>query len=280
MKYGFFGSPKFAKIVLETLIKNGATPDFIVTNPPKPVGRKQILTESLVTQFVIDNHLAVKIFKPFKINEIAEQLKKFSLDFYVVAAYNKILPISILEIPNLATLGVHPSLLPKYRGASPIQSAILAGDELGVSIYKLDNEMDHGPVYKATILNKLDIYDYLTAESLLARTGGELAHEVMNDILTINFKPKEQNESLATYTQKFESNEGVINLEKDSIEKIFRTIMALNPNPGVFTILNGKRVKLLNCELLQTGLVFTSIQLEGKKIIQTRLSIDELKKRY
>ena len=151
MKFVFFGTPEFAAIILEKLIKAGFIPEAVVCNPNQPVGRKKIITSPPVKQVILNLESGIKnkikILQPEKLLDIKSQLSVVNCQLFVVAAYAKILPKEILEIPRLGTIGVHPSLLPKYRGATPIQTAILNGDEItGTTIFLIDEKMDHGAI--------------------------------------------------------------------------------------------------------------------------------------
>ncbi|HQA96164.1 MAG TPA: methionyl-tRNA formyltransferase, partial [Candidatus Colwellbacteria bacterium] len=146
----FFGTPEFAAIILKNLVKAGFVPKAVVANPDKPIGRKRVITPPPAKQIVLDSGKNIKILQPEKITpEFLETLKSIPADFYLVAAYAKILPQELIDIPRLGVVGVHPSLLPELRGASPIQSAILEGKtRTGVSLFLIDALMDHGPVLR------------------------------------------------------------------------------------------------------------------------------------
>ena len=181
MKYVFFGTPEFATIILKNLIKSRLEPQAVFRDPKEPV------------------------------SVLIEKLKKLKPDLAVVAAYGKILPKEILEIPHLGFLNVHPSLLPKYRGASPIQNAILNGDkETGVTIMKIDEEMDHGDIisnFKFKISN-LDTYELLSKK--FAELGAELLIKTIPDYVSGKTKPVEQDHLKATYTKIIKKKDGKI----------------------------------------------------------------------
>ena len=147
-KFIFFGTPDFAAIILDKLIAADWIPAAVITQPDKPAGRRQILEQPPVKK--LTEKLGLPAWQPDKLKgngEIAEKIRATEPDLVVVAAYGKIIPTDILSIPKFGCLNVHPSLLPKYRGPSPIQSAILNGDaETGVTIMLVDEEMDHGPI--------------------------------------------------------------------------------------------------------------------------------------
>lgn len=274
IRYVFFGSPEFAEIVLQKLIDAGLPPIAAVTNPDRPVGRKKELTPPRVKMLAEKN--GIKILQPEKITgEFINKIAELKPELFVIAAYAKIIPLSLIAIPPLGSLGVHPSLLPLYRGASPIQSAILGGEkETGVTIYMMDERVDHGPILaKRSLEIKSDeVFSKLLPR--LAELGGDLIAEVLPKAHTGEIIPEIQREEFATFTKKFESenafiSEGVLKSAMTGInlseaELADRMIRALNPEPGVWTMKNGKRVKLLEAELENGCLVLKTIQIEGK----------------
>lgn len=279
MKHIFWGSPRFAAIVLEKLIKANLPPAAVVCSPARPFGRKQILTDPPVKKLAVS--AGIPVFQPATPADIIPALKKISPDFFVVAAYAKILPEEIISLPHLGAIGVHPSLLPKYRGASPIQEAILDGvSRSGVSIYLLDEKMDHGPILAQ---KDVDIYDlsYPEVEEKLAELGGNLLAENLTPFYENKLHPTFQNHSAATFTKKLISDDGRVELSDlkaalagnaDLSSVIHRKILALNPEPGVFVMIPApspasaeKRLKLLKSELTPDGrLILKTIQPEGR----------------
>ncbi|MBI5079559.1 methionyl-tRNA formyltransferase [Candidatus Wolfebacteria bacterium] len=241
MKYVFFGTPEFAKIVLEKLIAAGCAPEAVVCNPDEPVGRKQILTPPPVKVAAEKND--IQIFQPENLRgnfKFAERLKKLAPDLAIVAAYGKIIPKEILDISRFGFLNIHGSLLPAYRGASPIQSAILNGEkETGVTIMRIDEEMDHGPLLgKSEIrISKSETYGSLSQK--LAILGAELLIKVFPDYISGKIKPVEQNHSEATYTKIVKKKDGRIDWTK-SAEEIERMTRAFYPWPAAWTVWNGK----------------------------------------
>ncbi len=304
MKYAFFGSPKFAAIILERLIDAGLPPALVICNPDKPAGRKKIITPPPVKSLII-NHATwdIPITQPEKLDESFKlQVTSLKLDFAIVAAYAKVLAKEVIEIPRLGTIGVHPSLLPKYRGATPIQSAILNGEkETGVTLYLLDEKVDHGDIVSSIKYQVLSMDNYETLIKKLAELSADLLIETLPKFVKGEIKPQPQNEAEATYTKKFQAKDGFVSDEtlkeaqnapsssrgrkpwrsyintivrllrgarndsKEAAIKIDRLIRALTPEPGVWTIQNGKRVKLLEAELVEGKLKLKKIQIEGKK---------------
>jgi methionyl-tRNA formyltransferase len=285
MRYVFFGTPQFAKIVLNGLIGGNTPPIALVCNPDRPIGRKKTVMPPAAKIVALKNNenggTPVEIFQPEKID--AGFIKQFHLlepDFFVVAAYAKILPHTILSIPRLGTLGVHPSLLPKFRGASPIQSAILAGEATtGITIYLLDEKTDHGPILiQKQLATENPIYQlsYVDLEEKLALLGAQLLLQIMPDFAAGKIIGQPQDESQATFTKKFTTADAFIEpfdlataIDGSDAEKsdaIMRKINAFNPEPGAWTFQNGKRIKLFEAELNGTSLRIKKIQEEGQRV--------------
>jgi len=278
MNYVFFGTPRFAEIVLNSLIAGGMPPLAIVANPDRPTGRKKIFTPPPVKLLAEKSGIAV--LQPEKLDESFKlQVSDLRPQFAIVAAYGKIIPKSVIDLFPKGIVGVHPSLLPKHRGASPLQSSILAGDEkTGVSLYLLDEKMDNGPILdQKRVPLRHQTYEELEAE--LAALGGTLALQIVPKYLSGDLKPQAQNGAEATFTKKFTTEDGFVEeselLRAESGENlalavlIDRKIRALNPEPGAWTLrqTQGKetRVKLLRAEIQNSRLRLLTIQPEGKK---------------
>ncbi len=270
MKYIFFGTPEFAAIVLEKLINTGYVPEAVICNPDEPVGRKQILTPPPVKRLIVNGKWPIEIFQPAtKINllAISHKLSAIKPDLAIVAAYGKILPKEILEISKRGFINVHGSLLPKYRGASPIQYAILNGDkETGVTIMKIDEEMDHGNIISnlKTQISKVDTYDSLSQK--LAISGAELLIKIIPDYISGKIKPIEQDHPKATYTKIIKKEDGKIDWSK-SAEEIERMTRAFYPWPTAWAIWNNKILKIFEAGVANGG---------GKKTGEVFLKNDEL----
>ena len=247
MKYIFFGTPEFAAIVLEKLINAGYVPEAVVCNPDEPVGRKQILTSPPVKSFIMEHGTwNIKIFQPIKLDSSFKfQVSGLKPDLAIIAAYGKIIPKTILDIPKYGFINVHGSLLPKYRGASPIQSAILNGDkETGITIMKVDEEMDHGPLLgKSEIqISKSETYDSLSQK--LAISGAELLIKTIPDYISGEIKPVKQDHSKASYTKIIKKEDGKIDWSKSAPE-IERMTRAFYPWPTAWATWDGKILKIL-----------------------------------
>ena len=251
LKIIFFGTPEFGAIVLEGLIKNNYKPSLVVTAPDKPAGRKQILTPPQTK--ISAQKYNIPVLQPKILANFKSEILNSKPDLIIVAAYGQIIPKEILKIPKYGCLNVHPSLLPKYRGPSPIQTAILNGDrKIGVTIILMDEKIDHGPILKSKIKNQKSKIIYKKLEKELAKLGTELLIETIPKWINNEIEPRPQDESQATYTNIIKKEDGKIDWSKPA-EKIERQIRAFYPWPGSFTFFkkNGKilRVKILEAEI-------------------------------
>lgn len=273
--YVFFGTSYFSVIVLRKLLEAGFIPRAAVCSPDKPVGKKQILTPPPIKQEIVNNGWDIEILQPEMIDEaFLDKLKSLGADFYIVAAYGKILPEKLLKIPLKGVIGVHPSLLPKFRGPSPIQGVLLEGArETGVTLFKIDEKVDHGPIiasWKITIAQE----NYEILEEKVANLSGDLLIATLPEFIEGKITPQPQNEAEATYTKKFSTQdayvspeilEAALNGDLDKAEEIERMTRALNPEPGVWTMKDGKRVKILEVKIVDSQLKLVKIQEAGKK---------------
>ena len=260
----FFGTSEFGAIVLEKLIEHGMKPVLVVTAPDKPVGRKQMLTPPPTK--ISAKKYGIPILQPEILVNSKSEIRNSKPDLIALAAYGQIIPKEILDIPKHGALNVHPSLLPKYRGASPVQSAILNGEaETGVTIMLMDEELDHGPIIAHTKYKMQDTrYTYEELHDKLAEVGGDLLAETIPKWIRGEIKPEPQDHSHATYTKRIKKEDGRIDWSKPA-GYIERQVRALNPWPGAFTLWEGKRVKILKAHIEQGKLIIDELQLEGKK---------------
>lgn len=267
----FFGTPQFAVFVLEELLREGLKPSLVVTAPDKPQGRGLLLTPPPVKVWAEENK--IPFLQPAKLDtDFTNKLKTGSYKLFVVAAYGKIIPKEVLDIPPHGTLNVHPSLLPKYRGASPLQSQILKGEkEIGVTIMLIDEEMDHGPILES---RKLKVESEKNASELgkdLAQLGGKLLSEVIPKWIAKEIKPKEQNHEEATFTKKVTKEDGLINLKNDDQYKNYLKYLALDPWPGVYFFALRReqkiRVAIKKAEFIDDEFVIKEVLPEGGKVM-------------
>lgn len=276
MKFVFFGSNEFSKIILQKLIENNYLPNLIITSLDKPQGRKKIITPPPLKQFYLNlnNSLKEKI-KLIQPTKLSKELFNEKYDFFLVGVYPKIIPLEILNLPKLKTIGVHPSLLPKYRGPSPIQTALLNFEkETGVTLFILDEKIDHGPIIDVIKYKILPEDNYLILFYKLAELAGDLIIKNLKNLEENLKNAKIQNEKEATFTSKFNFQDGFIPLEdliiaqnkdKELAKKINQKIKALNPEPGCWTKINNKIVKILKTKLINDLLKIEIIQKESKK---------------
>ena len=274
MKYVFFGTPRFAAEILGRLIEKNLLPQTVVCNPDQPVGRKKIITPPPVKQLIISRKTPIEIIQLTDLHAIRDRLLAMNPDFFIVAAYAKILPREIITLPRLHTIGVHPSLLPKYRGPTPIQSAILSGEpKTGVTLFLMDEKVDHGPII-ANRTVQIANRNYKELEKELSESAAQLLVETLPKFLASALTPLTQDENLATYTRKLTLADAYIDsreLARAQTQggviavKIERSIRALNPEPGTWTKLDGKRLKILAAEIRAGKLKLKTTQYESKK---------------
>lgn len=270
MDYIFFGTPRFAEIVLQELCeKENLPPKYVVCNPDRPQGRSGAITPPPVKVYA--EKQSIPVLQPKNSTELLEILSKLSISYGVVAAYSMIIPSSVLSLFD-AVFGVHPSLLPLFRGASPIQSVLLEGvKETGVSIYLLDEKMDHGPIVASQSVSVSEDDTYLLLEEKLALLGGSLVGKSLLDREKGIQMTQEQDHTQATFTKKIATEDGYVDLEKDAPEDIYRKIRALYPEPGVYTYIEGKRTKLLSAHREDNTIVVDEIVPEGKAPREERI---------
>ncbi len=262
----FFGTSAFAVPALDLLIKSGFTLSAVVTAPDKPAGRAMHLRRSAVKEYILKNNPqgAIVVFEPEKITEeFIELIASYKPFVGVVAAYGIILPKALIELFPKGIMNIHPSLLPKYRGPSPIQGAILAGDtETGATIMQIDEKMDHGPIIATAIYKLPASVTYQELHDALAKIGAGLLVRSLPQWLESKIMPCPQDDAIATYTKLLKKEDGRIDWSRDAIY-IERMVRVYNPWPGAYTTApNGRIIKLLRVEVVDTdtsghaGLVF------------------------
>ncbi len=252
----FFGTGPLAESVLAALVRNGYTPSIVVTKPDSPQGRHMQLTAPHIKTWC--EMKDIKVLQPVKLDsDFYNQLVTSNYQLFIVASYGKIIPDDILNIPKFGVLNVHPSLLPAYRGPSPIESSLLDGlTTTGISIMKLDSGMDHGPIL---LQNAFTINPASTAQTLeveCGQLGGELLVQVLPNYLDGTLIPKEQDHSKATICKKITKDLGEITLttRADEVQRKFR---ALTPWPGLYFFIEHKdrqiRIKVTDVDLMLEG---------------------------
>ena len=247
MKLVFMGTPEFALVTLKALVAAGHDIVCVYSQPPRPAGRGQNLRLSPVHKFAVSKGIEVRT--PFSLKSVEEQKTFAALkaDAAVVVAYGLILPLAILNAPRLGCFNVHASLLPRWRGAAPIQRAIMAGDaESGVTIMRMELGLDTGPMMKVGHLP-------ITAETTASSLHDELAVLGANLMIDVLKHPENagtpQPAEGVTYATKIDKAEAKIDFSKSAVE-VRNHIHGLSPFPGAWCILVGSRVKILKAQVV------------------------------
>lgn len=246
----FIGTSEFATPILAKIICH---PQFdvycVITAPDKPVGRKKEMTPPPIKIIALENNLLV--LQPNKISEISEKISKLKPDLIITASYGQIISKNILDIPQFGCINIHPSLLPKYRGPSPIQTAILNGDKnTGITIMLMDEKMDTGPIIAQKEIAIENNENYQDLEKRLSLESADFLLEILPQYIQRKIKPKTQNDTEASYTKILSRQDGQIDLKK-SAQEIERMLLAFEPWPGVWTYLKKRRIKILKAKAVQ-----------------------------
>ncbi|HKJ17884.1 MAG TPA: methionyl-tRNA formyltransferase [Xanthomonadales bacterium] len=249
MKIVFAGTPEFAAVPLARMLKGGFRPESIFTQPDRPAGRGRKLTASPVKALALDEAIPVQQPRSFRDREAISPLRDIEPDLMIVVAYGLILPAEVLQIPRLGCWNIHASLLPRWRGAAPIQRAIEAGDqETGVCIMQMDEGLDTGPViHRQTI----DILDEETGGSLhdrLAEAGSEALLHCLQMLTEGRLpSPEEQPDSGVTYARKLSKNEAELDWNQPA-QALERRIRAFNPWPVAWCMIDDERTRIWKAE--------------------------------
>ena len=285
----FMGTPLFATNVLKELIDN-TNVVLVVSQKDSLVGRKKEITPSPVKKLAIENDIPV--FTPDKIREDFEIIRKMKPDLIITCAYGQILPEELLNIPTIASINVHASLLPKYRGGAPIQRSILNGDkETGITIMYMDKGMDSGDIISTKSL-KIEEDDNLeTLSNKLSELGSKLLIETLPSIVDGTNKRIKQNEEEVTFAPIISKEDEYIDFNNSTLN-VYNKIRALNPNPGAYFKINGEIIKVyesrigdnkaMPCDISNIykdgigigtkdgEIIITKVKPAGKKIMNTR----------
>lgn len=275
IRFVYFGGEPLGVPVLEELKLAGLLPELIVCSIDKPVGRKQVLTPPPVKVWAEEND--IEVFQPtsYKDESVKERLGTVDADVFVVVAYNKILPKWLLELPKHGTLNMHPSLLPKLRGASPIRTAIKDNlrDDIGVTVMLLDEEMDHGPILDQIIMPISDENWPVPGPELdlaLAQAGGALLSEILPEWVAGNIDPQEQDHDAATYCGKLSKTDSELTIDPNNLpggDSAHQAWLKINAFAGIgdtFFVHGGKRVKIKEAALENNKLIILKVIPEGK----------------
>ncbi|MBL7072434.1 MAG: methionyl-tRNA formyltransferase [Candidatus Omnitrophica bacterium] len=291
----FFGTGNFALATLKKLIESNHNLLAVVTQPDRKKGRGWKIARQPIKTFIQENRPEVPIFQPEKVsdNNFIENLKKIDSDIFIVVDYGQILAKEILQIPQKYCINLHPSLLPKYRGAAPIQRAVLAGEnKTGNTIIVMNERMDAGDMIAQTEVKISETEDVEALSLRLSSEGADLMIKTLSEIANGKETRCAQNEQEATYAPKIKKEEGKIDWANPA-EEINRKIKGLKPWPGAFTHLDGKVLKIFKAEVVDSegkshipgticsdksflvsagdkNIRIIRLQLEGKKIMPAK----------
>jgi methionyl-tRNA formyltransferase len=247
----FMGTPEFALPALSAIHNSHHKLVAVYTQPPRPAGRGQKDKKSPIQEFAIANDIAV--YTPISLRDVVVQneLKNLNADVIVVAAYGLLLPQAVLDACQFGCINIHPSLLPRWRGAAPIQRTIMAGDkETGVVIMQMNAGLDTGD---ALLTKKITIPDNCTSgrlHDILAKISADLVLEVLSDIE--NATPVRQAEIGVTYAAKISKEECLIDWNNDAVD-IYNKILGLLPQPKAFFIYNDEQIKIIEAEIIENN---------------------------
>lgn len=270
-RIAFFGTPDLSVWVLEALAEKGVLPDLVVCAPDAPKGRKLVMTPPPSKTWAQSRNIPVIQPQSVRSVEFEGEIKALGpWDLFIVAAYGKLIPESVLDIPRAKTINIHPSLLPKLRGSSPLQGAILADmRETGVTIMRLDKEMDHGPIIAQKKVEFVQWpVDQETLGKILAKEGGYLIALLKSDLIAGTTTETAQDHSQATYTKKISKEDGEIDLSADPYKNWLK-FNAYKGWPGSYYFVEraGKkcRVSLSEATYKSGAFVILKVIPEGKK---------------
>jgi len=269
----FFGSPEFAVPSLEALVGAGRTPVLVVSQPARPAGRGRKRVEPPVADWAREHGLEVVQPASVSAPEFVEHVAAMAPDLAVVAAYGQIFPAELLALPRRGCLNVHASLLPKYRGASPIQAAIRDGNSVtGVTIMQMEEELDAGPIL---LQEKLSIGPRENTGALtvrLAELGARLLQDAIAGLEAGTLEPRKQRDGDATYARRLRREHGKLDWNLTASD-IYNRLRAYTPWPGLYTLYRGKEVKILHASAIEWEMVPFGISGTFLGMRQGRLAI-------
>jgi len=268
IKIAFFGNSGFSLIVLKELKKNGVVPELIVTTLDKPQGRKMVLAPTLTKIWAEEN--SIECIEPTKLSDenFLKKIKNYNL--FIVASYGKIIPKVIIDIPKYKVLNIHPSLLPKYRGPSPLQEQILNDEkEIGVSVMLIDEQVDHGAIVAQKMVAATGWpVGFITLQETLAKEGSKLLVEILPDWVKGKIKAVVQNDNKATLTKKIKKQDGFLDLSEDSYKNYLKTL-AFEEWPKTYFEIDkkGQKIRVIIKKAIwkDNALEILSVIPEGKK---------------
>lgn len=245
MRIGFAGTPEVAAQVLERLVQAKVNIDLVITKPDRPSGRNRVIKKSEVC--VMAEKFNIPTIKPEEFSkEIIDLINSYNLDLVIVVAYGKILPSSVISLPKLGWYNLHFSLLPKYRGAAPVQAALLAGDnQTGVTLFRIDQGLDTGPILGSTECTIEDIDDANSLFEKLIILGSDLILDGIGKLDNPNFSLVKQTESGVSYSRKLSKMDSLIAWQ-NTMDVVANQIRACAAGPIAFGLIENQRVKIHN----------------------------------
>jgi methionyl-tRNA formyltransferase len=270
VKFAFWGTPIVASKTLQILIATGYIPSLVITNPDRPQGRGLTLTPSPVKVLAEENNIPV--LTPEKIDDnFVEELKKYNIELSIVVAYGSLLPTPVIDTPKFGTLNIHYSLLPKWRGATPLEATLLAGDRrTGVTIQKMVKKLDAGDIVARVEIPIEENIDKESLRDILIDMGASLLVKTIPEYISGEITPQAQEESEATHCGKIKKEDGLINIG-DNSEDLWHKYRAYSGWPGIYFFINknGKdtRVKITKAKLENGEFIIEKVIPEGKKEI-------------
>ncbi|WP_343188556.1 methionyl-tRNA formyltransferase [Buchnera aphidicola (Neophyllaphis varicolor)] len=253
LKIIFAGTPNFAVTHLKKIVESNYKVVCVITRPDKISGRGKKLRNSPVKEFAIKNNIEINQPKSLNNNKFIEYIKEKNAHMMIVVAYGLIIPETIINLFNMGCINVHASLLPRWRGSSPIQYAIINGDiNTGVTVIKMDKKIDHGKIIDSIEYKIKSNETSITLEKKLSKIGSKLITKVINNLIYNNFSLREQNHNFATYTKKIKKKDGIIDWKLNA-KKIERQIRAFNPWPTSYFFVKKKIIKVWEANYIESN---------------------------
>ena len=245
----YLGTPDISASVLEKLISNNYNIVGVISQPDKEVGRKHILTATPVKKVALKNN--IQVFQPTKIIDVYQQMVDLKPDILLTMAYGQIIPDLVLNIPKIKALNLHGSLLPKYRGASPIQTALLNGDEVtGVTLMEMVHEMDAGNMFFKSIVKIEEDDNFDSLKVKISEAAFNAFDEGIDPIINDNYQGEIQKAYKVTFTKKIKESDEVICFD-DEAKNILNKIRALTSDPGVYFVYKNEKIKVYKAKVIE-----------------------------
>ena len=268
-EFVFWGSSDFSVLILEELLSHGSKPVLVVTTPDKAQGRKMLVQPNVVKTWAEKNNIPCLTPERLKEPEFLKKIETYKIHF--VASYGRIISKEVLDLPEVKLINIHPSLLPKYRGASPLQAQILADEKnIGVSLILIDTEMDHGSLLAQ---QKVEINNWPVSfgelAGILGRAGTEMFLNLLPGLTQGKFEAREQNHTAATYTEKFDKKDGELDLVSGDAWQNYLKIRAFSVSPQTYFFIEKNdakiRVVIKDAKYENGKLIILRVTPEGRK---------------